>query len=70
MNLAAAPAAYDRADQARVRQALQTADAENFKKRRDVELANGERLILESPDGSRWGVQVDNAGALSTTGPL
>jgi hypothetical protein len=42
-------------------------DERNFKRGRDVELARGERLILRSPDGSRWSVTVDNAGALSTT---
>lgn len=42
-------------------------DERNFKKGRDVELARGERLILRSPDGTRYVVTVDNAGALSTT---
>lgn len=42
-------------------------DERNFKRGRDVELARGERLILRSPNGSRWVVTVDNAGALGTT---
>lgn len=33
---------------------------------RDVEIASG-RLILTSPDGTRYSVTVDNAGNLSTT---
>lgn len=45
-----------------------TAEIEKtFQRGRDVELARGERLILRSPDGSRFIVEVDNTGALGTT---
>lgn len=42
-------------------------DERNFKKGRDVELARGERLILRSPNGSRWVIAVDNTGTLGAT---
>lgn len=70
MNLAGAPGAYDPRDQAKLRQALQQADAQNFKSGRDLRLENGERLILKASDGSRWALVVSTAGVLSTTGPL
>lgn len=41
-------------------------DEKNWKRGRDIELARGERLILRSPDGTRYALVVDNAGALST----
>ena len=43
---------------------LEEADLDNLKRARDVEPG---RLILSSPDGTRWEITVDNAGALSTT---
>ena len=42
-------------------------DERNRKVGRDVTLLVGERIILKSPDGSRWAITVSNAGALSTT---
>lgn len=42
-------------------------DERNRKVGQDVRLLVGERIILKSPDGSRWAIEVDNAGALSTT---
>ena len=65
MNLQGPPAAYDPADQAALRDALQAADQDNRKRRADVDLSNGERLILKSPNGARWSVAVSNGGVLS-----
>jgi len=45
---------------------IEAADQENHKRNRDVEVGQG-RLILTSPDGTRYEVTVDNAGNLSTT---
>ena len=33
----------------------------------DVELGLNERVIVRSPDGNRWAITVDNAGAIVTT---
>lgn len=41
-------------------------DERNHKRGRDVELAQTERIILRSPDGTRWALTVDNSGVLGT----
>jgi hypothetical protein len=46
---------------------LEQADRANFKKFEDIDLANNERLILVSPNGTRYSVTVDNSGNLGTT---
>jgi hypothetical protein len=65
MSLPRAPGAYSRDDQDRFRKALDGRDAENRKKQQDVEIAGSERLILSSPNGSRFNIVVSNGGALS-----
>lgn len=65
MSLPRSPAQYGKEDQDRLRKSLDQRDAENRKKRQDVEIAGSERLILSSPNGSRWNITVDNAGALA-----
>lgn len=45
---------------------MQKADLANRKKSEDIEVGD-ERLILTSPDGTRYSLTVDNAGTLSTT---
>lgn len=45
---------------------LETEDRRNRKTGQDVEVGD-ERLILTSPNGTRWSVTVDNSGVLSTT---
>lgn len=66
MKLRPAPPQYNRmifADMVRI---LQSADAENHKRGRDVEIGSA-RLILTSPNGTRYAVTVDNAGNISTS---
>jgi hypothetical protein len=41
--------------------------AMTYRKGTDVELGQSERIILRSPDGTRWAVTVSDAGALTTT---
>jgi hypothetical protein len=65
MSLPRAPGAYSTDDQDRFRKTLDQRDTENRKKQQDVEVAGTERLILSSPNGSRFNVVVSNAGALS-----
>tara|TARA_R100000654_G_scaffold74337_1_gene108477 strand:+ start:573 stop:779 length:207 start_codon:yes stop_codon:yes gene_type:complete len=45
---------------------LEQADTLNFKRFQDVEIADA-RLILKSPNGSRFSVTVDNSGNLAAT---
>jgi hypothetical protein len=46
--------------------AIEAADRLNRKKRTDLTIYPPERLVLYSPDGSKFAVVVDNAGVLST----
>lgn len=45
---------------------VEMADAMNYKRDRDLEIGQN-RVILTSPNGSRYAITVDNAGVLSTT---
>lgn len=65
--LSSAPLEYSARDQANMRKALQEADQQNIKTRRDIYLVQGERLILKSPNGTKYALTVDNSGVLSTT---
>jgi len=64
MKLAEPPARYDRAFQRRIHHELELADADNRKRLQDVEV-HPARLILRSPNGTRYSVTVSNAGALA-----
>jgi hypothetical protein len=44
---------------------VEMADNMNYKRDRDLEIGQN-RVILTSPNGSRYALTVDNAGALST----
>lgn len=64
MKLPIAPGQYSQANEQQARGAVERADMQNHKRNSDVEIGQG-RLILTSPDGTRWSVTVDNAGAIS-----
>ena len=55
---------YDPGVAARTKQAIEAEDVRNRKKGADVEL-QGERLILRSPNGTRYQISVSNVGAIS-----
>jgi len=57
---------YDVRDESVTRSILEQADRQNVKFNRDYDVADG-RIILTSPNGTRYAIEVDNAGALSTT---
>lgn len=65
MNLQRAPQTYAKDDQDRLRSDLEREDRDNLKRGRDIELGDG-RVIITSPNGSRFALTVDNAGALGT----
>lgn len=65
MKLPLAAPKYDVSDQTRARVAIEQEDHRNRKKGVDLEIVN-ERLILHSPNGTRYKVVVSDAGALST----
>ncbi len=65
ISLPDAPQAYSAENEQRFRARV---GAEIDKMRRsdgDVELAKGQRAILRSPNGARWALSVDNAGAVT-----
>ena len=57
---------YDAQDQTAMRSLVEQSDSMNYKRNQDVEIAQG-RLILKSPDGTRYVISVSNAGAISAT---
>jgi hypothetical protein len=65
MNLPRPSERYERTTEDRRNRALELADAQNLKRGQDIELRD-ERLIMHSPDGSRWALTVDNLGNLGT----
>jgi hypothetical protein len=67
MILPKATETYDRGTEQHVREELRRADAENFKRGRDVRLEQGERLILRSANGTAWSIAVSNTGVISAT---
>jgi hypothetical protein len=66
VNIPQAPERYDRSHQNRVKSTLEQEDHKNRKKDADIELVN-EKLIIRSPNGSRFYITVSNAGALTAT---
>lgn len=66
MKLPSATQQYDLRDQAQLRNLIERADVQNRKQGQDVEI-RGARLVLTSPNGTRYSVTVDNSGNLSTT---
>ena len=67
MSLPIAGPQYDQGAENRFRSEVERELSKTLRRGVDLEFANGERVILRSPDGSRFALTVDNAGALSTT---
>ena len=66
MRLQPAPPAYSQVEQNQFRALLGREFDVVLRSDRDVELVTT-RIILRSPNGSRWALTVSNAGALSVT---
>lgn len=65
MKLPKSAARYDPLDQDMTRNIIERDDLQNFKRNQDVEIRT--RLILASPNGTRYQITVSNAGALVVT---
>lgn len=65
-NPAQAPAKYDQADQSRFRDLLRQFTKGVLRNDRDAELQPEARIILTSPNGTRYAFTVTNAGALTS----
>lgn len=66
MKLPKAPPQYDPRDQDVVRSSMERLAREKHSTNADLELGLG-RLILESPNGTKYKIEVSNAGALSAS---
>lgn len=67
MKLPTPPAAYDMRTESRRNAELEREDRRNRKTDVDVEIAAGQRLILRSPNGTRYSITVSNTGVISAT---
>lgn len=67
MRLPDPSARYDQQAEGRRNREIEQADARNLKRQQDIEFTSGMRLIMPSPDGTRWSLTVSNAGALVLT---
>ena len=56
---------YDQLDQNMTRNIIERDDLQNFKRNQDVEVRT--RLILASPNGTRYQIVVSNIGVLTAT---
>lgn len=65
-NPSQAPTAYAQSDQNRFRDMLRQIFGFVLFSNRDVELQPNVRLIMTSPNGTRYAFTVDNAGALTS----
>jgi hypothetical protein len=66
LRLSEPPPEYDRDQEANRNMELESADLSNFKHFEDIDLANNERLILVSDDGTRYSLTVTDLGVLGT----
>jgi hypothetical protein len=58
---------YDQTLEAQRNLILEQADLQNHKRLTDLEIVAPQRIILRSPDGTRWKLVVNNAGVLTAT---
>lgn len=66
MKLPLSPIAYSRASEIERNRLIEQEDRRNHKRGQDVEIGVA-RLILTSPNGTRYSITVDNAGVIAAT---
>jgi hypothetical protein len=67
MRLPNPPQDYSSSIERERNRAIESADALNLKKLQDVEFVEGARLILRSPNGTRYSITVSNLGVITAT---
>tara|TARA_B000000532_G_scaffold168763_1_gene136435 strand:+ start:674 stop:883 length:210 start_codon:yes stop_codon:yes gene_type:complete len=67
MILQAPPQEYDLIFEIERNREIEAEDLLNRKKQQDVEISGNERLILSSPNGTRYQITVSNSGTLTAT---
>lgn len=58
---------YDPVRESEKNKLIEQADQLNHKRTADLEIVTPQRLILRSPDGTRWKITVSNTGTLSAS---
>jgi hypothetical protein len=66
LRLSPPPADYDREWETDRNIELESSDRSNLKRFEDVDLANNERIIMVSANGTRYSLTVTDAGVLGT----
>lgn len=66
-NIPNAPPQYDRGVMSQTLSVIQSELGNRQRKDEDYSLVDGQRLILKSPNGTRYSITVSNAGVLSAT---
>lgn len=67
MKLPSPSSRYDPVVEAQRNLLLEQADMQNHKRLADLEIVAPQRLILRSPNGTRWKLTVDNSGVLTAS---
>jgi hypothetical protein len=67
MKLPTPPGNYDPAYESQRNLFIEQADTQNHKRLTDIEVVLPQRLILRSPNGTRYVISVSNSGVLSAT---
>ena len=67
MNLQPPPIQYDANFEIERNMEREDSDLLNRKQRQDLEIATGERLILSSPNGTRFKLEVSDLGVLTAS---
>lgn len=67
MNIPRPPERYDRRVEDERNRIIEQADRENRKKAEHVRILDPYKLILASPDGTEWEIEVDNSGNIAAT---
>ncbi len=67
MNLPKPPAVYNQRDMMEARKLIVTTFAQTHSRQTNLEISVDQSLIMTSPDGTRWAVTIDNAGAFTST---
>lgn len=65
MTLPTPPERYTQTVESERNRTIENADKQNLKRQQDVEFVSGARLILRSPNGTRFNITVANDGTLS-----
>jgi len=61
-----APASYSPQDESQHRSIVEQALKNMRSANEDVEIKRNQRMIMRSPNGTRWSVTIDDTGVIST----